>query len=128
MVVIASDASTFGGFGLGSGAAKEWTDLAAIITFENKSDTGTIEARDGGGYVSSGLRWEVKQRYQVRFFVDVRTHTYRAYVRAPGASTETQIGGTLAFRTDQRAVTMLDAMTVHASNGAITVCALEISN
>lgn len=119
--MMASDATTVGGVGLGRGAGKVWTDLAAIVTF---SDDGTVVARDGDHYVSSGMRWAANQTYLVRFVVDIGTHTYAAYVRAPGASTDTRIGTTLAFRTEQQAVAVLDTLTVPAGIGSVRACGL----
>src|SRR5207302_1927310 len=117
--MMASDAATVGGVGLGHGAGKVWTDIAATVTF---SDDGTIVARDGDHYVSSGLRWVANQTYLVQFVVDVGSHTYAAYVRAPGASTDTRIGTTLAFRTEQQAVAALDTLTVPAGIGSVRAC------
>jgi hypothetical protein len=120
----AADASTDAGVGLGRGPGKAWTDLAAIVIFSSADTTlnHTIAARDGDHYVSSGLRWTPKQTYVVRFVIDVNAHTYHASVRSAGASTETGIGGTLAFRTEQQSVTTLDTMTVPAAISSVRAC------
>jgi hypothetical protein len=122
--MMASDAATVGGVGLGRGAGKAWTDLAAIVTF---SDDGTIVARDGDHYVSSGMAWSVDQVYAVRLVINVVAHTYEAYVRVSTTATETQIGSTLAFRSEQQAVTVIDTMTVAAGRGSVRACGLRTS-
>jgi hypothetical protein len=113
------DATTVGGIGLGRGVANTWTDLAAIVTF---SDDGTVAARDGDHYVSSNVHWTPGQAYLIRLAVDVGTHTYAAYVRPPGATTDTRIGTTLAFRTEQQNVPTLDTLTVPAGIGTVRAC------
>jgi hypothetical protein len=122
----AADASTDAGVGLGRGPGKAWTDLAAIVIFSSADTTlnHTIAARDGDHYVSSGLAWTPNQTYLVRLVIDVNAHTYHAYVRSAGASPETGIGGTLAFRTEQQAVATLDTMTVPAAIGSVRACGL----
>jgi hypothetical protein len=122
----AADASTDAGVGLGHGPATRWTDLATIVVFSSADTTlnHTIAARDGDHYVSSGLTWTPNQTYQIRLVIDVGAHTYHAYVRAPGATTDTPIGDTLAFRTEQQTVTTLDTMTVAAAIGSDRACGL----
>ena len=127
--ITAADASTDAGVGLGHGPGTKWTDLAAIVVFSSADTTlnHTIAARDGDHYISSGLTWTPNQTYQVRLVVDTNAHTYNAYVRAPGATTDTPIGGTLAFRTEQQTVTTLDTMTVAAAIGTDHACNLAVT-
>jgi hypothetical protein len=116
--------STVGGIGFGHSTASVWTDLAAIVTF---SDDGTIVARDGDHYVSSGVAWSAGQVYAARLVINVVTHTYEAYVRVLTAATEIRIGGTLAFRSEQQAATVIDTMTVAVGRESVRACGLRTS-
>ncbi|PTX90951.1 chondroitinase-B domain-containing protein [Opitutus sp. ER46] len=105
--------------GLSSGAATGYTSLACMVRFNT---TGRIDARNGGSFVASAIPFAANTVYHFRLVVDVPTHTYAAYVTAPGGSEQT-IGTNLAFRTEQAAVTQLShvAWNVNATpGGALT--------
>src|SRR6266545_4453121 len=110
--------------GLSQGSATAYAALAAIARF---GPAGTIDARSGPAYVAGKvIPYAAGMRYHFRLVVDVRTHTYSAYVTPPG-STEQTIGTGLAFRTEQSGVTALANVAVHAEQGTHTVCNFSLT-
>jgi hypothetical protein len=101
--------------GLSSGAATGYTNIAAMIRFNT---TGTIDARNGGTFTTGTISFSAGVVYHFRLVVNVPSHTYSAYVTAPGGSEQT-IGTNLAFRTETAGVTSLSHTTynVNASPG-----------
>ncbi len=89
--------------GLSSGAATAYTSIACMVRFNT---TGTIDARNGGTFTTGTIPFSAGVTYHFRLAVNVATHTYSAFVTAPGGSEQT-IGTNLAFRTEQAAVTSL---------------------
>ena len=114
------------GVGLSKGTAQHWTDMAAIVRFDDVS--GNIDARDGATYTAARpIPYQANAKYRVRFVVDVAARRYSAYVTPPGGN-EITIGTNLAFRTEQQAVTSLDTRTVAAGIGSLQACNLRISD
>jgi hypothetical protein len=122
--ITATDASTVGGVGIGSGRATTWDDLAITATF---SDDGTIVGRDGDHYVSSGVTWTAGASYPMRFVIDPASHTYSAYVRPPSSTQETRIGDTLHLRTTQQSIPALDTVAAPVGIGSVQVCGATVT-
>ncbi len=89
--------------GLSSSGADWWSDLAAIVRF---NQSGQIDARDGTRYTAaSAITYVAGSSYHVRMAIDTAAHTYDAYVSSDG--TEKTIGTGLKFRSEQAAVASL---------------------
>jgi hypothetical protein len=111
--------------GLSKDLAQQWTEMAAIVLFDDVS--GQIKARDGGAYTATTpIPYQANVKYRVRFVVDIAARRYSAFVTPPGGG-ETTIGTNLAFRTEQQAVTSLDTRTVASGIGSLQACDLQIS-
>jgi hypothetical protein len=107
------------GVGLGPAPASSWTDMAAIVRFD---DTGLVDARDGNRYTAdTSIRYKANTTYRVRFVLDVPAHRYSAYLTPPGGA-EVTIGSNLAFRVEQQAAASLTAMTVATAIGSLRAC------
>jgi hypothetical protein len=90
-----STATIDGLVGVSQSAGSGFTDYAAVVRFSVK---GTIDVRNGNQYNAlSTMAYVGGQTYHVRMVVNVATHTYSAYVTAPG-QTEQLIGLNYAFR------------------------------
>ncbi len=112
--------------GLSSGSATAYTGIACMVRFNT---TGQIDARNGGAFTTSTINFSANTTYHFRLAVDLASHTYSAYVTAPGGSEQT-IGTGLAFRTEQASVTNLDhaSYDVNATpGGSLTYSAVTIS-
>jgi hypothetical protein len=96
---------------LGTPAA--YTDVAAIARF---NASGTIDARDGGGYAAATtIPYAAGAPYHFRMVVNVPAHTYSLFVTPPGGS-ELTVGSNYAFRTEQSAVASLDTWTARVAS------------
>ena len=112
--------------GLSSGAGTGYTSLACMVRFNT---TGKIDARNGGTFTTGTISFAANTVYHFRLVVNVATHTYSAYVTAPGGSEQT-IGTNLAFRTEQAGVASLShaSFNVNASpGGALTYWPVTLS-
>jgi hypothetical protein len=111
--------------GLSSGPASAFTDLAAIVRFNN---TGTIDARNGSAYTSlAPIPYEAGATYQVTMNVNVAAHTYDAYVLI--GSVQAIIGTGLAFRTEQASVSSLNNLASVTSTATDSICdVMEINS
>jgi glucose/arabinose dehydrogenase len=90
--------------GLSKAQAAAYTDLAAIVRFNN---TGTIDVRNGGAYSSAvTVAYSAGTTYKIRMVVSIPTHKYSVYVTPPGKS-EILLASNYAFRTEQASVTSL---------------------
>lgn len=99
-------------FSLCQGNATAYTGLACMIRFNS---TGTIDARNGGAFAAvTAMPFSANTTYHLRFDVNMTSHTYSAYVTAPGGSPVT-IASDYAFRTEQAAVTSLDTFDVNVN-------------
>ncbi len=105
---------------LSKGAQTTWSGLAAIVLFNS---SGKIVARTGGTYTAAKIAYQANVTYHVRIVANLVTHTYSAYVRAPGGMEQT-IGTNLAFRTEQAAVSYLDNWTIASDAGSLKGCGL----
>jgi hypothetical protein len=112
--------------GLSSGAATGYTGIACMVRFNT---SGTIDARNGGGFTTSTISFAAGAVYHFRLVVNVPAHTYSAYVTAPGGSEQT-LGTNLAFRTETAGVTSLSHTTYNVNatpGGALTYWPTSIS-
>jgi hypothetical protein len=114
-----------GVMGLSASPATDYANLAAIVRF---SPQGVIDARNGGAYqAASQIAYSASVRYHFRLVVRVASHTYDAYVTAPGA-TERTVGANYAFRTEQSSVSSLSNFGIFAkSGGSMQICGLALS-
>jgi len=101
---------TTGGLALSSGVGTDWTDLAAIVLFDDL--TGEIKARNGSRYqADTVLAYETGVTYHIRMVVDVPRHRYSVYVQPAGGS-EIALAQGYAFRDTQQSITEIDTWTV----------------
>ena len=104
--------------GLSKGVAAQYTDLAAIVRFNN---TGHIDVRNGGTYAAKvSLAYAAKAKYLVRMVVDVPTHTYSVFVTPPGQA-EVALAQNYAFRTEQATVSSLGYENEGSAFGTVAV-------
>ena len=108
--------------GVTSGPQSSWGGLAANVLFFTD---GTIKARDGAGYPASTITYAATATYRVRMAIDLATHTYSAYVTAPGGG-EQVIGTGLQFRAGQETVTSLDHWMVISDAGSLMACPISV--
>lgn len=118
-------------FGLSSGPASHYTDLAAIARF---NPAGTIDARNGGSYgADNPVPYHAGVVRHLRLDVNVVTHTYSVrdisawtpyYSQLYGAS---PVATNFAFRTEQAMTSVLDhfALKVDAA-GPLGVCNVTV--
>lgn len=106
-----------------SGPQSAWNNLAVTVLFFTD---GRIKAIDGADYTTGTIAYSANTTYRVRMVIDVATHTYSAYVAAPGGS-EQIIGENLAFRAGQEAATALSNWTLSADAGSIEACNLTVA-
>ena len=86
-------------------SAAAYSDMATIARF---SDTGVIDARNGGVYAAAvSVPYTAGSSYHFREVVNVPSHTYSTYVTPPGQS-EITLGSNYAFRTEQAAAMSLN--------------------
>lgn len=95
-----------------------FTDLVANVRFNT---SGHIDAYSSTGYVSSSIPYSPNGIYHLRFVVDLRNHSYSAYVTPPGQA-EQLIGSNLAFRSANAAVVRLSSWTMGSDSGALQAC------
>ena len=110
--------------GLARSAPTTYTDLAAIVLFDNR---GFITARNGGGYSAvAAIPYQDGAMYQVRLAVDLTAHRYSAFVRSGGGA-EQAVGVDYAFRLEQSTATSLAALGLRDSLGTTRVCGWALS-
>jgi hypothetical protein len=122
--VTPSAANIDGVIGLAPGTVTAYTDLAAIVRFNN---AGMIDARNGGGYSAlAPIPYVAGTTYRVRMPVNVATHTYSVYVTPSGGSEQT-VGLNYAFRSEQAAANILGTQASFTNGGTLQICGLAIS-
>ena len=118
-----SSATIGGHVGISHGAQTAYTGFANIVRFNT---TGTIDARNGGGYAATTtLHYMAGATYHVRMAIDIPTHHYSIFVTPPGGS-EVIIGSNFAFRLEQNTVTSLDNYGLFVA--ATTTNTLQVCN
>lgn len=89
---------------------------------------GNIDARKGSGYAADvDVPYTANATYHFRLLVDVKTHSYSAFVTPPGAA-EIQLATDYAFRTEQANVQELNnlAIRVFRTVGTVSLCNVKI--
>ena len=90
--------------GLSSGAATAPGDNSCSVRF---NPSGQVDACNGTGYVPTKLNYLANVTYHFRLVVNMTTHTYSAFVTAPGGL-EQAVGSNYAFRRTANPATSLD--------------------
>ncbi|CAN97143.1 hypothetical protein sce6974 [Sorangium cellulosum So ce56] len=111
--------------GLSSASASQWTQLAAIVIFDEE---GNVRVRNGARY--QALRvfpYTGGTTYTVRMVVDVAAKRYSVYIR-PKNGTEVQLASNYAFRSEQASVASLAnwAMTQTIGTATLSACNFKI--
>ena len=118
-----SAAAIDGVTGLSYGPASAYTNLAAIVRF---NDAGNIDAMNSTAYTAvATIPYSAGITYH--FIMDVNTvaHTYSAYVMM--GSVQTTIGSNLAFRAEQATTSSLNNVGAMSSIASHTVCNAALS-
>jgi hypothetical protein len=109
------------GIALSSGTNSSFTDLACIARFHS---TGIIDARDGNRYRSeSSITYIANATYHFRFFVNIPSHTYSVYVKAPGGP-ERVIGTNMSFRSERAETRSLSSWSIFGDTGSVQISGL----
>lgn len=113
-----SAASINGTMGLSLGSASGYTNLAAIVRF---NETGTIDARNSTVFSAvAKIPYFAGTKYHFILDVNTVTHTYTAYVMI--GSVQTTIGSNFAFRSEQARTSSLNNLGAVDTIGNISVC------
>ena len=105
--VVASTTVVDGAVCLSSVPPTQWSDVAAIVRFNN---TGFIDARNGGEYAtdpSKSVTYSPGLVYRIKMDVNVPAKTYSVTVTAPGTA-PVVLATNFAFRTEQAAITSIN--------------------
>jgi len=111
--------------GLGSGAAADFAQLAAIVRFNTD---GTIDARAGSVYRADAIRrYEAGRRYHFRLDVNTFAHSYSVWLRND-AGTYDAIARNYPFRSEQASTSRLNngASKVDSAGGTLELCGLFV--
>jgi hypothetical protein len=104
--------------GLSAAPGAAYTDLAASVRF---NPAGMIDARNGGSFfAATAIPYTAGTAYHIILDVNVRAHTYNAYVML--GSAQVAIGTNLAFRTEQASVSSLGYLSALTVTGSHTIC------
>jgi hypothetical protein len=118
-----SAATIDGVTGLSFGPASGYTNLAAIVRF---NDTGTIDAMNSTAYTAAAkIPYSAGTTYHFILDVNALAHTYNAYVTI--GSVQTTIGSNLVFRSEQASASSLNNIGALSSIGSHTVCNVALS-
>jgi hypothetical protein len=110
--------------GLSSGAAQEYSDLAAAVRF---NPGGMIDVRNGSSFTAAtNVPYQAGVTYHVTLDVNLSNHTYSAYVVV--LFRQIALGTNLAFRAEQASVAVLSTVGVTTSSGALSVCNVTLSS
>ncbi|XXX74763.1 hypothetical protein WMF30_44640 [Sorangium sp. So ce134] len=107
--------------GLSSGAADQWTELAAIVIFDEQ---GNIRVRNGSRYEAATVYpYSAGTTYTVRMVVETSSRRYSVYVK-PKNGSEVQLANRYAFRTEQAQIRSLNnwAMTQTVGSASLSAC------
>ena len=122
--------------GVSQGTPTTYTNLAAIVRFGSPT-SGIIQAMNGGTTAATdtyqpatgGPTYTVPPAgsfYTVEFDVRLASHTYDAYVTAPGATAKTVIGMNFNFRSPSAAITAINSIGGEVGSGNGQVCNVTI--
>jgi len=113
-----SAASINGTMGLSFGAASGYTNLAAIVRF---NETGTIDARNSTVFAAAAkIPYSAGTKYHFILDVNAVAHTYTAYVMI--GSVQATIGSNFAFRSEQASTSSLNNLGAVDTIGNVSVC------
>jgi hypothetical protein len=102
------------------------TSYAGFATLARFNPDGNIDARNGNAYAAAAtIPYAAGVTYHFRLVINVASHSYSIFVRAPGAAERT-VGSNFAFRTEQATVTSLNEWGAFAQAGSSTVCSFAI--
>jgi hypothetical protein len=87
---------------------------------------GMIDARNGGVFTASSLKFVPNATHHVIMDVNVATRTYSAYVVIAGV--QHTIGTNLAFRSQQSQVTALSVVGALSAVGTQSICNISVTN
>ncbi len=109
--------------GLSFGPASGYTNLAAIVRFNN---TGTIDAMNSTAYTAvAKIPYFANTTYHFIFDVNTVAHTYNAYVMI--GSVQTTIGSNLIFRSEQASTSSLNNIGAMSTISSHSVCNIALS-
>lgn len=109
--------------GLSSSSAHAFTDIAASTHFD---PSGVINVRNGSGFsAASRVLYSPGVKYHFILDVNVAAHTYTAYVMV--GSTQTNLGASVKFRSEQSAVKSLSNVGNLSSQGSLSICNIVVS-
>jgi Protein of unknown function (DUF1573)/Immunoglobulin I-set domain len=113
-----SAASINGTMGLSFGSASGYTNLAAIVRF---NETGTIDARNSTVFTAvAKIPYFAGTKYHFILDVNAVAHTYNAYVMI--GAVQTTIGSHFAFRSEQASTSSLNNLGAVDTIGNVSVC------
>lgn len=126
-----SAANIDGVIGLSNGAATKWASLGPIVRF---APNGVIDARAGSEYRAERvLSYAANKTYWIRIDVDLKSHTYSAWVSSSAGQygTNEQVARDYPFRTEQSTVTKLSNISSFVNpetgRGTLQVCGLNVN-
>ena len=109
--------------GLAPTSAAAFTDLAAIVRFNNNN---TIDVRNGSGYGADvSVPYSAGTNYHFRMVVNLSTDTYSVFVTPQGGS-EIALATNYAFRTEQATDTSLSDLGVLSTSGSAPILNFSI--
>ncbi len=115
---------TDGVVGFSSGAATDYTSLAAIARF---NPSGMIDVRNGANYAADvAIPYLAGVSYHFRMVIDPTKHTYMVYVTVPGAA-EVALATNYAFRGEQAALSSFNNWALDDDQGSLAVCNMTIT-
>ncbi|AUX36265.1 MULTISPECIES: hypothetical protein [Sorangium] len=119
--VTPSAAKIDGVVGLSSGAADQWTELAAIVIFDEQ---GNVRVRNGSRYEAATVfPYSAGTTYTVRMVVETASRLYSVYIQ-PKNGAEVRLAYRYAFRTEQAQIRSLNnwAMTQTVGSASLSAC------
>ncbi|WP_437965883.1 hypothetical protein WMF04_40630 [Sorangium sp. So ce260] len=110
--------------GLSSGAADQWTELAAIVIFDEQ---GNVRARNGSRYEAARVfPYSAGTTYTVRMVVETASKRYSVFIK-PKNGTEVQLANRFAFRTEQAQIRSLNNWAITQTVGSASLSACNFS-
>ncbi|WP_437809813.1 right-handed parallel beta-helix repeat-containing protein [Sorangium sp. So ce1078] len=122
--VTPSAAKIDGVVGLSSGAADQWTELAAIVIFDEQ---GNVRARNGSRYEAAKVfPYSAGTTYTVRMVVETASKRYSVFIK-PQNGAEVQLANRFAFRTEQAQIRSLNNWAITQTVGSASLAACNFS-
>jgi hypothetical protein len=125
-LVTPNNANLDGVLGFSNGVADAFSDLAAVVRF---NDVGSIDARNGSAYqAATSVAYSPGIQYAVRMEINVSTRRYSVYVKPVSSAVEQTIAANYTFRSEQASVTTLSNMGMISDPGlTMSRCALTVT-